>query len=84
MSFVAAGFAALLGFITACRGVFVHKDNNYMRYRQLTGFSMFIMEGIAIVLWIAFGILIFAAVMLIVSVLSYLMIKFYEWQLVRD
>src|SRR5579862_1606959 len=84
MAHVAAGLTGLLVFITACRSVFVHKDNNYMRYRQLTGFSMFVMEGVAIALWIAFGILAFSAAMLVASVSSLQMMEFYEWQLARD
>lgn len=81
---VAAGLAGLLAFIAACREVFVHKDNNYMRYRQLTGFSMLVMEGIAIALWIASGICAFSAAMVVTSASSLLMIKFYERQLARD
>ena len=84
MGVAAVGLAGLLGFITACRDIFVHKDNNYERYRQLTGFSMFVMEAISVGIWVALGILWFAVAMLVTCVASYLMIRFYEWQLARD
>jgi len=68
----------------ACRKSLVHRDNNYMRYRQITGISMFTMEGIAIGLWVQFGLSAFALAMLVACGLSLAMMEVYELQLARD